>query len=86
VGWKPSYIHLMISSLLKKEVIQIAGSKQTTKNYARMFVPAVTRKQLMAREVLGENPDKETVVSVVREICRMSDEETKKRIREAVTE
>lgn len=41
--WKPSYIHIMINSLLKKEMIQIAGFKKTTKNYARTFSPTMSR-------------------------------------------
>ena len=35
--WKPSYIHIMIKSLLDKEMIKMAGFKKTTKNYARTF-------------------------------------------------
>ncbi|MCD8021359.1 MAG: BlaI/MecI/CopY family transcriptional regulator [Clostridiales bacterium] len=41
--WKPSYIHIMINSLLKKEMIQVAGFKKTTKNYARTFEPTMSR-------------------------------------------
>lgn len=43
--WKPSYIHIMINSLLKKEMIKVAGFKKTTKNYARTFEPTMTRDQ-----------------------------------------
>ena len=43
--WKPSYIHIMINSLLKKEMIRVAGFKKTTKNYARTFEPIMTRDQ-----------------------------------------
>lgn len=43
--WKPSYIHIMINSLLKKEMIKVAGFKQTTKNFARIFEPTMTREQ-----------------------------------------
>ena len=43
--WKPSYIHIMINSLLKKEMIKVAGFKQTTKNFARVFEPTMTREQ-----------------------------------------
>ena len=32
--WKKSYIHLLINSLLKKEVIKVEGFVKTTKNYA----------------------------------------------------
>ena len=40
--WKPSYIHILINSLLKKEMIEVAGFKKTTKNYARTFRPTMT--------------------------------------------
>ena len=43
--WKPSYIHIMINSLLNKEMIKVAGFKQTTKNFARVFEPTMTREQ-----------------------------------------
>ncbi|CVI67929.1 Penicillinase repressor [Eubacteriaceae bacterium CHKCI004] len=43
--WKPSYIHIMIKSLLDKEMIRVAGFKKTTKNYARVFEPTMTREQ-----------------------------------------
>lgn len=43
--WQPSYIHIMINSLLKKEMIKVAGFKQTTKNFARVFEPTMTREQ-----------------------------------------
>ena len=43
--WKSSYIHIMINSLLKKEMIRVAGFKKTTKNYARTFEPTMTRDQ-----------------------------------------
>lgn len=43
--WKPSYIHIMIKSLLDKEMIKVAGFKKTTKNYARVFEPTMTREQ-----------------------------------------
>ncbi len=53
--WKPSYIHLMINSLLKKNVIQVAGFKQTTKNYARTFTPTMTREEFSIRMLREEN-------------------------------
>lgn len=53
--WKPSYIHLMINSLLKKNVIQVAGFKQTTKNYARTFTPTMTREEFSIHMLREEN-------------------------------
>ena len=53
--WKPSYIHLMINSLLKKNIIQVAGFKQTTKNYARTFTPTMTREEFSIHMLREEN-------------------------------
>ena len=43
--WKESYIHILINSLLKKNMIEVAGFKKTTKNYARTFKPSMTREE-----------------------------------------
>lgn len=43
--WKESYIHLLINSLLKKDMIKMEGFVRTTKNYARTFVPTLSEKE-----------------------------------------
>lgn len=48
--WKKSYIHLLINSMLKKEVIKIDGFVKTTKNYARTFVPVLTREEYIIKQ------------------------------------
>ena len=48
--WKKSYIHLLINSMLKKEVIKIDGFVKTTKNYARTFVPVLTREEYRIKQ------------------------------------
>ena len=53
--WKPSYIHLMINSLLKKKIIRVAGFKQTTKNYARTFEPTMNREEFSIYILKEEN-------------------------------
>lgn len=53
--WKASYIHLMINSLLKKKVIEVAGFRQTTKNYARTFAPTMTREEFSIHTLREEN-------------------------------
>ncbi len=54
--WKPSYIHLLINSLLKKELIRVSGFSRTTKNYARTFEPTRTKEELLAIR-LKQRPD-----------------------------
>ena len=36
-SWKKSYVHLLINSLIEKEMIEVSGFVKTTKNYARTF-------------------------------------------------
>ncbi len=40
--WKPASIHILLNSMLEKKAIEVAGFVQSTKNYARTFVPSVT--------------------------------------------
>lgn len=49
--WKTSYIHLLLNSLLKKEMIKVSGIKQTTKNFARTFKAALTREEYLILEI-----------------------------------
>lgn len=49
--WKDSYVHLLINSLMKKELIEVSGFVKTTKNYARSFVPTVTREGYAIRQI-----------------------------------
>ena len=70
--WKPSYIHIMIKSLLDKEMIKMAGFKKTTKNYARTIEPAMTREQWSLLQVKQEKSDsgellKEMLASILQE-------------------
>lgn len=41
-SWKPASIHILLNSMLEKKAIEVAGFVQSTKNYARTFVPSVT--------------------------------------------
>lgn len=52
-SWKPTYIYILINSLLKKNMIIVAGMKPAGKNYARTFVPKISRE----RWLLGELRD-----------------------------
>lgn len=43
--WKDSYVHLLINSLMEKGIIEVAGFKKATKNYARTFKPTMSREE-----------------------------------------
>lgn len=70
--WQPSYIHIMINSLLNKEMIKVAGFKQTTKNFARVFEPTMTREQWNLFQIKEGKSDsgnilKEILYSILKE-------------------
>lgn len=49
--WKPSYIHILINSLLEKGLITHSSFKRTTKNYARTFRTTITKEEWLAISV-----------------------------------
>ena len=59
--WKKSYINLLINSLLKKDMIKVVGVKQMTKNYARTFVPTMT-KDAYAIKQISDRPNLPTAI------------------------
>lgn len=40
--WKNSSVHLLIKSLLDKDLVEVTGFEKTTKNYARTFKPTMS--------------------------------------------
>lgn len=48
--WKESYIHILINSLLKKDMIKVSGFTRTTKNFARTFEPTCSRIEYVFEE------------------------------------
>ena len=64
--WKDSYIHLLINSLLEKDMIRAEGFAKTTKNYARTFVAAVSEEEYAVRQITGKKGlDTSSVLSIV---------------------
>lgn len=58
--WRKSYINLLINSLLSKNMIKVTGLKQMTKNYARTFMPTMTKyaysvKRIFSQKSFAEN-------------------------------
>lgn len=68
-NWKPSYIHLIINSLLKKEYIKVETFKQTTKNYARAFVPIMTKESIYVKDILKDiSYTDDQLISLIKEL------------------
>lgn len=90
--WKESYIHILINSLLKKQMIEVAGFKKTTKNYARTFQPCMTREEFSLTQIRQNQKissrtlshlfsamlEEETDSEVLDDLSRMLEEKKKK--------
>lgn len=51
--WKNSSVHLLVNALLEKGILEVAGFKKTTKNYARTFKPTMTQEKYYIEKVMG---------------------------------
>ena len=61
--WKSSSVHLLLNSLLKKNLVQVAGFKKTTKNYARTFEPSMSREEYSLNQLQQEKKKNTRVFS-----------------------
>ena len=55
--WKDSYVHSLIKSLMKKDMVEIAAFELISRSYARKFAPKVTKEEYYLNEYLDENPE-----------------------------
>lgn len=62
--WKDSSVHLLIKSLMNKDVIKVEGFKKTTKNYARTFIPVKNREEFLVGQII----DKKTTLAARKRI------------------
>lgn len=70
--WKNSSVHLLIKSLLDKDLVEVAGFEKTTKNYARTFKPTMSYEDYSIKFMLNDT-DKEKRKNI---ILKMIKEET----------
>ena len=85
--WKDSSVHLLIKSLMDKDVIKVEGFKKTTKNYARTFVPVETTEQFLVGQIIDDKTtteDKKRIYSYI--IGKESDPELINYIEELLKE
>lgn len=61
--WKASSVHLLLNSLLKKGMIQVAGFKKTTKNYARTFEPTMSREEYSIKQLRQDQKNTNRTIS-----------------------
>lgn len=65
--WKPSYINIMIKSLLEKELIREFGFKRSGKNFARMYEPTMTEAEWIIYQINDQVKDRG---KLLREVLR----------------
>lgn len=58
-NWKDSSVHLIVNHLLNKGVIEVAGFKKTTKNYARTFCPVMSKEEFLLHTIIDPFDKKE---------------------------
>ncbi len=63
-SWNGNYIHMMLRSLLKKGMIEVCGTVQCGTQYARQFVPIVTKEQYAAKLVMSKGIEKNSIAAV----------------------
>lgn len=63
-GWSSGYLHNVLRSMLKKEIVRVNGMVQNNTQYARLFEPAMTKEEYAAKMALSVGLDRESVLSV----------------------
>lgn len=71
--WKNSSVHLLLNSLLDKELIEVAGFEKRTKNYARVFKPTLSYVDYILT-VLIKNSDKEKRAELLSKLIKQEND------------
>ena len=71
--WKNSSVHLLLNSLLDKELIEVAGFEMRTKNYARVFKPTLSYVDYILT-VLTKNSDKEKRAELLSKLIKQEND------------
>ena len=82
--WKDSYVHSLIKSLMKKDMVEIAAFELISRSYARKFKPKLTKEQYCLREYLAES-EENTFIKLFSAYADSSDDaEEMKQIEEVI--
>ena len=71
--WKNSSVHLLLNSLLDKELIEVAGFEKRTKNYARVFKPTLSYVDYILT-VLIKNSDNEKRAELLSKLIKQEND------------
>lgn len=76
-SWKSSYVHIMLRSLEKKNMIKVCGTLQCGTQYARQFIPDITREEYAAKLALSTGITEDSIARVTVALARQvgNDEE-----------
>ncbi len=89
-SWNGNYIHMMLRSLLKKGMIEVCGTVQCGTQYARQFLPLVTKEQYAAKLVMSKGIEKSSIaavtVAMVNEVNKADGEGLVKQLEEIIEE
>lgn len=89
-SWNGNYIHMMLRSLQKKGMIEVCGTVQCGTQYARQFVPIVTKEQYAAKLVMSKGIEKNSIaavtVAMVNEVNTADEEGLVKQLEEIIQE
>lgn len=79
--WKASSIHILLNSLLEKQMIFVDGFTKTGSHYGRTFAPAITEAQCVAMQIQrmdsfqkGQAEAVKNVVSALLDEAELGDE------------
>jgi len=74
-SWNRNYVHMMLRSLLKKGMITVCGSVQYGTQYARQFIPSLTKEQYAAKLVMSKGIKKNAIAAVTVAMVNEADED-----------
>ncbi len=64
-SWSDNYLPIMLKSLLKKGVLEICGCVQYGTQYARQFIPLISKEEYIARFAVRNGVTSHTIPKVV---------------------
>lgn len=81
-SWNGNYVHMMLRSLLKKGMITVCGSVQYGTQYARQFIPSLTKEQYAAKLVMSKGIKKNAIAAVTVAMVNEADEDEEELIQQ----
>ncbi len=85
-SWNGNYLHRMLRSLTKKGMIKVCGTVQYGTQYARQFIPAVTKEQYAAKLVISKGIKASAIGAVTAAMVKESSETGKEVLIEQLEE